>query len=165
VNLIYKRVLLSELVTREGLDSPVIHAVRDRAVCMVNPFRCKLLHKKASFAVLSDEANQHLFSPEERLAIGDTSVDAQCSRSGARLFTTRRLTWSLCQQPEDDFVDQANDEYGGKGIVLGWETDQPAWEAACKALSASRRSSRSASACPASLIPAWWKETCRYTTA
>jgi glutathionylspermidine synthase len=57
VDLIYKRVLITELVERGGLDHPVVRAVRDGAVCMVNPFRCKILHKKASLAVLSDERN------------------------------------------------------------------------------------------------------------
>ncbi len=69
VDLIYKRVLLAELVARGGCDHPVIRAVRSGAVCMVNPFRCKILHKKASLAVLSDERNAKLFSVVERRAI------------------------------------------------------------------------------------------------
>ena len=69
INLIYKRVLISELVERCGLDHPVVRAVRDGAVCMVNPFRCKLLHKKASLAVLSDEAYRELFTPEQAASI------------------------------------------------------------------------------------------------
>jgi hypothetical protein len=69
VDLIYKRVLISELIERGGLDHPVVRAVRDRAVCMVNPFRCKILHKKASLAVLSDERNAELFTAREREAI------------------------------------------------------------------------------------------------
>jgi hypothetical protein len=51
VTLIYKRVLIDELITQSGLDSPVVQAVKDGAVCMVNPFRCKLLHKKASHSL------------------------------------------------------------------------------------------------------------------
>src|SRR3954469_25155938 len=69
VDLIYKRVLITELVEREGLDHAVIRAVRDNAVCMVNPLRCKILHKKASLAVLSDDRNASLFSTTEREAI------------------------------------------------------------------------------------------------
>ncbi len=57
ITLIYKRVLISELIERGGIDHPVVQAVRDRAVCMVNSFRCKILFKKASLAVLSDERN------------------------------------------------------------------------------------------------------------
>ena len=33
---------------------------------MANPFSCKLLHKKASFAVVSDERNGYLFTPAEQ---------------------------------------------------------------------------------------------------
>src|SRR6266568_1692886 len=69
ITLIYKRVLISELVARGGLDHPVVRAVLEGAVCMVNPFRCKILHKKASLAVLSDERNASLFTPEELEAI------------------------------------------------------------------------------------------------
>ena len=39
ITLIYKRVLISELVARGGLDHPVVRAVLEGAVCMVNPFR------------------------------------------------------------------------------------------------------------------------------
>ena len=40
ITLIYKRVLISELIERGGLEHPVVRAVRDGAVCMVNSFRC-----------------------------------------------------------------------------------------------------------------------------
>ena len=69
VDLVYKRVLLSELVERCGVGHGILQAVRDGAVCMVNPPRCKILHKKASLAVLGDERNAHLFSEDEREAI------------------------------------------------------------------------------------------------
>jgi hypothetical protein len=48
IDLIYKRVLVGELLARGGMDQPVVRAVRDGAVCMVNPFCCKVLYKKAS---------------------------------------------------------------------------------------------------------------------
>ncbi len=69
INLIYKRVLITELIERGGIDHPVVQAVRDGNVCMVNPFRCKILYKKTSLAVLSDEQNAHMFSKTEMEAI------------------------------------------------------------------------------------------------
>jgi hypothetical protein len=68
-DLVYKRVLISELVEQGGLQSPLVRAVRDRAVCMVDGFRCKILHKKASLAVLRGEENADRFPVDERLAI------------------------------------------------------------------------------------------------
>ena len=128
LTLIYKRVLLSELVERTGLDSPVMSAVRDHAVCMVNPFRCKLLHKKASLAVLSDERNAGLFSAEERQAI-------EAHIPWTRRVEDRRTLYHgetvdllpFCADQRERLVLKANDEYGGKGIVLGWETQPEEW--------------------------------------
>jgi hypothetical protein len=134
VHLIYKRVLISELVNREGLEHPVIRAVKDHAVCMVNPFRCKLLHKKASFAVLSDEVNADLFTPQERRAIEWFIPWTRLVRERhTRLDGQEIELLPYLADHKDDFVLKPNDEYGGKGIVLGWETGQAAWESALKA--------------------------------
>jgi uncharacterized circularly permuted ATP-grasp superfamily protein len=100
---------------------------------MVNPFRCKILHKKASLAVLSDENNHHLFTAEERAAI-------QKYIPWTYLVEDRKVTYEgkqvdllpLLIDNKDDYVIKPNDEYGGKGVVLGWETDSTEWEAALK---------------------------------
>jgi hypothetical protein len=134
VDLIYKRVLISELVEREGLDSPVIRAVLDGAVCMVNPLRCKILHKKASLAVLSDDRNASLFSAEEQEAI-DAHIpwtrvveERTTAPPGGSASPVDLLSYIAANRNE--LVLKPNDEYGGKGIVLGWEVDQAGWEQA-----------------------------------
>ena len=113
------------------MDHPVVRAVRDRAVCMVNPFRCKLLYKKASLAVLSDERNAGLFT--RRAAAGDRRphpVDARGRGAARRRYDgSARSTWSRSsREHRDDFVLKPNDDYGGKGIVLGWDVDDAEWE-------------------------------------
>lgn len=131
ITLIYKRVLITELVERGGLDHPVIRAVRDGAVCMANSFRCKLLFKKASFAVVTDERNADLFTAEQHTAIRDhipwTRVmeERKTTLDGA---TIDLVPFVLTNK--DRFVLKPNDDYGGRGIVLGWTVDQAAWEAA-----------------------------------
>jgi hypothetical protein len=133
VDLIYKRVLISELVERGGMNHPVVRAVRDRAVCMVNPFRCKILHKKASLAVLSDERNAHLFDGPELEAI-------QLHIPWTRLVEERRTHHG---EQEIDLVEyvsanrehlvlKPNDEYGGTGILLGWEVSDDEWQQGLK---------------------------------
>jgi uncharacterized circularly permuted ATP-grasp superfamily protein len=133
ITLIYKRVLISELIERGGLDHPVVRAVRDGAVCMANTFRCKILFKKASFAVLSDEANADLFTKDQLAAIRDHIP-------WTRVVEERKST--IDGQPidlipyisanKDRLVLKPNDDYGGKGIVLGWTVDQPIWEQAVR---------------------------------
>jgi hypothetical protein len=131
ITLIYKRVLISELVARGGLTHPVVRAVRDGAVCMVNPFRCKLLHKKASLAVVQDERNAELFDGEEQAAIA-------AHIPWTRLVEQRRTFYHdhlvdlvpFITEHRERLVLKPNDEYGGKGVVLGWLADQHAWEQA-----------------------------------
>jgi hypothetical protein len=134
ITLIYKRVLISELVTRGGLDHPVVRAVREGAVCMVNPFRCKILHKKASLAVLSDERNADLFSMEELAAIDahipwTYRVEDRHARYRGQAIDLLPYIF----EHRENFVLKPNDEYGGKGIVLGWEVGAEQWGQAIQA--------------------------------
>ncbi|MFL5616135.1 MAG: hypothetical protein ACJ796_20885 [Gemmatimonadaceae bacterium] len=136
VDLIYKRVLISELVERCGIEHAVIRAVLDGAACMVNPLRCKILHKKASLAVLSDDRNASLFSATEREAI-DAHIpwtrvveDRPTGTPGATQRQTDLLPFIAANR--EQLVLKPNDEYGGKGIVLGWEVDQSGWEQAIR---------------------------------
>jgi uncharacterized circularly permuted ATP-grasp superfamily protein len=121
VNLIYRRVLTSELIAH-GDDT---RALRDAYVagdaCVVNSFRAKLLHKKMSLALLSDDRYARLYTTAQRAAI------------------RRHIPWTRRVRPElaediarrrETLVLKPNDEYGGKGVVLGWTVDQAEWEAA-----------------------------------
>jgi hypothetical protein len=128
ITLIYKRVLISELIERQGMDSPVVRAVLDRAVCMVNPFRCKILHKKASLAVLSDERNAHLFNAAEREVIEAHIPWTYRVEERQALYHGQPIDLlPYVFEHRENFVLKPNDEYGGKGIVLGWEVDAEEW--------------------------------------
>ncbi len=131
VDLVYKRVLLAELVERCGPETPLLQAVTARGVCMVNPPRCKVLHKKASLAVLSDERNHALFSAEERAGI---AVHVPWTRVMEERRTEHQgepvdlVPFVLASR--ERLVLKPNDDYGGAGIVLGWTVDGSAWERA-----------------------------------
>jgi len=131
IDLIYKRVLIHELVERGGLEHPIVRAVRTGAVCMVNPFRCKVLHKKASLAVLSDERNARLFDRRERRIIAEHIPWTRVVEERTTRFHGERvdlLPWMEANR--ERLVLKPNDDYGGAGIVLGWEVDGAAWTAA-----------------------------------
>jgi uncharacterized circularly permuted ATP-grasp superfamily protein len=124
VNLVYRRVLTSELLARGDETSALRDAYMAGAVCVVNSFRAKLLHKKMSLALLSDDRYARLYTPAQRAAI------------------RRHVPWTRRVRPEltdeiakrrDTLVLKPNDEYGGKGVVLGWTVDQATWEAAVEA--------------------------------
>lgn len=130
INLIYKRVLISELIERGGVNHPVVRAIRDRAVCMVNPFRCKLMHKKASLALLSDERFSHLFTRKELAAVRAYVPWTRRFEERKTRFAGRQIDLvPYVSRHKDDFVLKPNDDYGGKGVVLGWTVDQATWDA------------------------------------
>jgi hypothetical protein len=129
IDLIYKRVLITELIERGGMDHPIVRAVRACAVCMVNPFRSKILHKKLSLAVLTDERNRHLFGENEQSCI-DTHVpwtrrveERKTEFHGAVVDLMDTVAAN-----KDRFVLKPNDDYGGAGIVLGWLVDDDVWQ-------------------------------------
>jgi hypothetical protein len=100
---------------------------------MVNPFPCKLLHKKASLAVLSDERHAHLFDSGERAAIAEHVPWTRVVEDRATLYGGRRVDLiPFVIEQHERFVLKPNDEYGGKGVVLGWLTEAGEWERAVR---------------------------------
>lgn len=156
VTLIYKRVLIDELVTRSGLDSPVVRAVRAGSVCMVNPFRCKLLHKKASLAVVSDERQAPLLSADEQAAVAAhvpwTRVveERTTEHDGAVVDLLPFIA-----ERREQMVLKPNDEYGGKGIVLGWTVDDTTWREAIRTALAEPYIVQERVVVPSEPWPAW----------
>ena len=131
INLIYKRVLITELIERGGLDHAVVQAVRDGNVCMVNPFSCKILYKKTSLAVLSDERNKNMFSTEEMKAIKAHIPWTRTVEERKTLYGDMPVDLiPFILKYQERFVLKPNDDYGGRGIVLGWQTNAGGWEQA-----------------------------------
>jgi glutathionylspermidine synthase len=133
ISVIYKRVLLHELVERGGIDHPIFRAFRDGNVCLVNPPACKILHKKASLAVLSDERNADLYDADEREAIGLSIPWTRVVEE--RMTMHDGVTVDLLPfiaEHREELVLKPNDEYGGKGIVLGWEVSDSEWHDAVR---------------------------------
>lgn len=129
IDLIYKRVLYSELVERMGIDNAVLNAVRDKKVYMTNSPSAKLMSKKASLAMLSDNKNSHLFTSKQQQAINDhipwTRVVKECKTT----YNGENVDLiPFISDNREKLVLKPNDDYGGRGVVLGWECSVSGWE-------------------------------------
>jgi len=129
IDIIYKRLLVNEYLPIMESQSALLDAYRAGAVCMVNSFRGKLVHKKAIFAVLTNERYAHLFDESEVKAI-------EAHVPWTRVFRDERtvnrgdpidlVEWTRANS--DKLVLKPNDDYGGHGIFIGWNSSTSDWD-------------------------------------
>ena len=131
IDLVYRRVLINDIVSKPAECSALVKAYTAGAVCVANNFRCKIPHVKAFFAVLTDEQNGALFSLSERELIRKhipwTRVvrDVKTAHYGGTVELLRFI-----REQRENLVLKPSDEYGGSGVTLGWETSEAAWDEA-----------------------------------
>ncbi len=132
IDVFYKRVLIHEFLNEFADEDahPLVQAYRDGRICMANSFRTKIPHKKAGFAILSDERYRHLFTPNQLAAIDAHIPFTRLLRRGAVMFEGRECELTeLIVEERERFVVKPNDDYGGAGVVLGSDVSDAEWKA------------------------------------
>jgi len=131
VDIVYKRLLVNEYLPIMNEYPALLQAYENGAVCMVNSFRGKLVHKKAIFAVLTNERYEHLFDQAELAAIREhvpwtrKMSEGQTVNHGEGIDLvewTRSNSHKLVLKP--------NDDYGGHVIYIGWNCSASEWDGA-----------------------------------
>lgn len=131
VDLVYKRVVINELLAACDDSHPLIRAYLAGDVCLVNSFRCKIVHKKAVFALLTDKANANWFTARERDVMRRTVP-------WTRRVTHQRTDYhgvevdliEYVRKHQRQFVIKPNDDYGGRGISFGEHATSSEWDLA-----------------------------------
>ena len=130
IDLVYRRVLLNDILARPEDCASLVAAYEQRAVCVANTFRCKLPHKKAFFAMLTDPAWASLMTAAERAIV---QAHVPWTRLVADVKTDRGGSMTplldAARRDRDRLVLKPNDEYGGSGVMLGWEAPEAEWDA------------------------------------
>jgi hypothetical protein len=131
IDLVYKRVVIHEFLSRCDENHPLVRAYLKGDVCLVNPFRCKLLHKKASFELLTDETHASWFTQEEREAIRRSVPWTRRFTDRATQYLDRTIELvEYVRKHREGFLLKPNDDYGGRGISFGNRSTEAAWDAA-----------------------------------
>jgi hypothetical protein len=129
IDVVYRRVLQSELLARPEVAKPLVEANVAGDVTVVNSFRAKLLHKKMSLALLSDDRYAALYTPAERRAIAKHIPWTRKVREGHTTYGGKTVDLTdFIVRAKDRLVLKPNDEYGGKGVILGWTVERHEWE-------------------------------------
>ena len=131
IDVVYRRVLLSELLAKPEVARPLVRAYLAGDVTVVNSLRAKLLHKKMSLALLSDDRYARLYTPPQRRAIAKHIPWTRKVREGHTTYGGKVIDLTeFVLRNRERLVLKPNDEYGGKGVVLGWTIDRHEWEQA-----------------------------------
>ena len=131
IDIVYRRVLTSELLAKPEAAKPLVQAYLAGAVTVVNSFRAKLLHKKMSLALLSDDRYASLYTSAQRRAIARHVPWTRKVREGHTAYGGKLVDLvDFVLAHRQRLVLKPNDEYGGKGVVLGWTVEAHEWEQA-----------------------------------
>ncbi len=133
VDIIYKRLLVNEYLPIMNEQPALLDAYRAGAVCMINSFRGKLVHKKAIFAVLTNEKYAQLFNDAELSAINAHIPWTRVFREENTVNhdeTIDLVEWTRANS--NKLVLKPNDDYGGHGIYIGWNSSASEWDDAIK---------------------------------
>lgn len=133
IDIVYKRLLVNEYLPIMDEHPALLDAYRAGAVCMVNSFRSKVIHKKALFAVLTDARYARLFSSGEREAIAAHVPWTRQVRAGKSDYNGEEIDLlKFINERRDRLVLKPNDDYGGHGIYIGWNIDEIGWDEAIR---------------------------------
>lgn len=133
IDVVYKRLLVNEYLPIMERFPALLDAYRAGAICMVNSFRSKLIHKKAVFAVLTNERYAHLFTEAELRAIRAHIPWTRKFREESTVYageTIDLVEWARLNRSK--LVLKPNDDYGGHGIYIGWVLSAEEWDDAIK---------------------------------
>lgn len=129
IDVIYKRIIIHEFLERYDDTHPLIQAYKKRDVCLINPFRCKLLHKKAGFELLTDENASSWLTQAELDVIRATVPWTRRVADRSTIYNDLKIDLlELLRRKRADFVLKPNDDYGGHGIYFGSRMTESEWD-------------------------------------
>lgn len=139
IDLIYKRVIIGEFLNKFGLEHPIIEAVKNNDVCIANAFQVQMLYKKSCFALLSDPNYHNIYPSDVVSALLKHIPWTRKVRECKTIYQNSTVDLvNFIVNNQNNLVLKPNGEYGGKGVVLGWECSNEEWKETLKiALSSS----------------------------
>lgn len=131
IDIVYKRLLVNEYLPIIKEQPALMDAYRAGAICMVNSFRSKIIHKKALFAVLTSARRAGLFNEAERATIRKHVPWTRLVRAEKSDYLGAEIDLlEFVRANRNRLVLKPNDDYGGHGITIGWNSDESGWSQA-----------------------------------
>ncbi len=131
IDILYRRLLLNEYYAMRDECTAFLEGYKAAKTCYLNSFRTKLVHKKAIFAFLTDPTYTHILTEQQRDEIESHIPWTRLLRDTATTFRGLHIDMlEFIRSNRRHFVIKPNDEYGGKGVTLGFTSTESEWDAA-----------------------------------
>ena len=129
ITLVYKRVSLAGLIEGDGTSHPLVEAVRDRAVCLVNGFRGQVLTRKLIFAILDDPVFEYLFDARQIKVLRRHIPWTRLLHEGFTTWHGERIDLpEFVLANRELLVLKPSGTENGPGVTLGWECTASDWK-------------------------------------
>ncbi len=119
LDLVYRRVLVEDILAHGEEARALLDAYRAGAVCLVNPFRCKPLTVKSLLSVFYEQEMAELLSAGELKFLHSIVPWTAIVEDGPMLERIEKEQENLVLKPADS--------WGGQGLYLGWEVSEAKW--------------------------------------
>jgi hypothetical protein len=134
IDMVCRRVSAQEFLLRFTLSHPLVQAYKDGKICMVNSFRSEISHKRAMFALLTDDALTAKFPQNERKAIREHLPITRVVKAGKVIWRDNEVVDLLdfIQKNRESLVLRPNDDYSDLHSYVGYEHDETSWARAIR---------------------------------
>ena len=132
VHLAYRRVLFDELLQRLDEVQDLLRAYKDKAVCMANPLRARLVSGKSLFSLLTMPECDRFFSENENAMKRQHLPWTRCLADAEDFYGHRKvfLIDFLTDEKEAIVLKPAGENHGTRRVHIGRETPDADWNAA-----------------------------------
>ncbi len=128
-NLIYRRVVWSELLPKLEECNGLVDALRGDTVCVANPLAAKIAGNKACMAYLSNPTHRDRFTSEQWQTIRAHVPWTAVLRHGLVDHEGNKVDpFELAAGDPAGFVIKPLNSYGGRGVMLGDQVTGAEWE-------------------------------------
>ena len=130
VEVIYRVFMIEDLLTPQApeLIEPVLRAAERGEVRIFAPMDADLYGSKGALALLSDEANRHLYSADELASLDRILPWTRMARSGQVTVDGGHADLArYALEQQDDLILKPTLLHAGSGVVPGWTVDRDEW--------------------------------------
>jgi hypothetical protein len=159
ITVVHRRALLNDLLSRYGpafIDHPLPRAWSAGACVMVNSFTSQLATKKSALTLFADPCTSVMLSPQEAAAAQQHLPWTRLVRPGSTTYRGEEIDLSaFARAHRESLVLKPNDDYGGHGIVCGWQTSDEDWQKALSRAMNDPHVIQERISIPKALYPTW----------